>query len=84
MPRISTNTANPRRKPGDAARAAHAELAHIQDASAWSGIGRSTLYKRAAAGQIRLVKLGARSLVDMKSLRALMDNLPEASLRKPA
>ena len=49
---------------GDAQRAAHAAFASIADACAYAGVGRSTMYARAAAGQVRLVKIGARTLVD--------------------
>ena len=85
MPRISTTTTSTTttKRQGDATRAANAELAQIPDALAWSGIGRSTFYKRAAAGDIRMVEMGSRSLVVMSSLRDLIAKLPEATLRKP-
>ena len=78
----STNTKAKRQ--GDAQRAAHAATASVLDACAFSGIGRSTLYKKAAAGHLLLVKIGSRSLVDMASLRDMIAKLPEAKLRKPA
>ena len=80
----TSNTTNAKAKRrGDAARAANAELAQIPDALAWSGLGRSTFYKKAAAGDIRMKKMGSRSLVVMSSLRDLIAKLPEATLRKP-
>ena len=82
---IRTNTttdSKPRRKAvGDAQRAAHAALASVPDACAFASCGRSTLYTRAAAGELRMVKLGTKSLIDMDSLRAMIARLPEASLR---
>jgi hypothetical protein len=76
-------TPRPRRKAqGDASRAASAGLASIPDACAYAGCGRSTLYVRAAAGDLRMVKLGVKSLIDMDSLRAMIARLPEASLRQ--
>jgi hypothetical protein len=41
------------------------------------GTSKSTLYRRAAEGHIRLVKHGARTLVDMESARKYFDSLPE-------
>jgi hypothetical protein len=81
----TTNTTDaskprPRRKAlGDAARAEHAGFARVEDACAWAGIGRSRMYEHAAAGRVRFVKDGCRTLVDMASLRARP--LPEATLR---
>ncbi|MFH5927561.1 helix-turn-helix domain-containing protein [Roseomonas xinghualingensis] len=48
-------------------------LAHtLNDASRISGISRSTLYRHAEAGRLRLLKVGGRTLVDAVSLRALL------------
>jgi hypothetical protein len=77
-----TDAPRPRRKAvGNAARAEHAGLASIPDACAFAGCGRSTLYLKAAAGELRLVKLGTKSLIDMDSLRGMLARLPEATLR---
>jgi len=76
----NTNTTAPRTPKGDAARAVHAAYAHIADAAAWCGIGRSRLYEHAAAGRVRFVKDGGRTLCDMGSLRALLAALPDAPL----
>ena len=44
----------------------------INDAAAASGLSRSTIYRHAAAGRLRLVRVGGRRLVDAASLRALV------------
>lgn len=50
-----------------------APLTHtISDAAHITGLSRSTLYRHAAAGRLRLVKVGGRTLVDAASLRALV------------
>jgi excisionase family DNA binding protein len=42
-----------------------------------SGHGRTTMYRWAAAGRIRMVKSGGRTLIDVASLRRYLDSLPE-------
>ena len=59
------------------------EFARIPIAVARFGISRTRLYREAAAGSIRLVKLGNATLVDIESLRAFMSGLPAAPLRAP-
>ena len=50
-----------------------APLTHTLNAAAQlTGLSRSTLYRHAAAGTLRLVKVGGRTLVDADSLRALV------------
>lgn len=44
----------------------------LNAAAAASGLSRSTLYRHGAAGRLRLVKVGGRTLVDAGSLRALV------------
>ena len=44
------------------------------------GISRSGLYRLAAEGRIRLVKIGARTLVDAASVRAFLATLPPAQI----
>jgi excisionase family DNA binding protein len=44
----------------------------LDDAAAVSGLSRSTLYRHGAAGRLRLVKVGGRTLVCAASLRALL------------
>jgi hypothetical protein len=47
------------------------------------GIGRSTIYKLAATGTLRLIKAGARTLVDMDHALAWMATLPRAEIALP-
>jgi excisionase family DNA binding protein len=50
-----------------------APLTHTLNAAVQlTGLSRSTLYRHAAAGRLRLVKVGGRTLVDATSLRALV------------
>lgn len=51
----------------------------IPDAIAVSGLSRSEIYRRLAAGDIRAVKSGARTLIPMESLKAYLASLPPAS-----
>ncbi len=53
-------------------------------AVAWSGLSRSTIYRMAAHGRVRLVKAGRSTLVDAGSLRAVIAGLPPATLRSGA
>jgi hypothetical protein len=55
----------------------------IPEAVRLSGISRSELYRRLAAGEVRAVKSGARTLILMDSLRAHLANLPPATFRAP-
>jgi hypothetical protein len=59
------------------------EFARIRDTTARYGISRSAIYREAARGNIRLVKLGAATLVDLGSVRAFVACLPAAKLRAP-
>jgi len=47
----------------------------IPEACRLIGIGRSTLYKMIAEGDLKVVKIGGPTLVPMKSLRGLIENL---------
>lgn len=60
-----------------------AEYARIPKTCGRFGISRSRLYREAALGNIKLVKLGNATLVDIASMRAFMAKLPAASLRAP-
>ena len=62
---------------------ASAEFARIPEATGRFGISRTRLYREAALGKVRLVKLGNATLVDLASLRAFMARLPAAKLRPP-
>jgi hypothetical protein len=55
----------------------------IPDAQRVSGLSRSEIYRRLAAGDLRAVKSGSRTLVLMASLRAHLDSLPAATFRSP-
>jgi hypothetical protein len=48
-----------------------------------SGLSRSELYRRLAAGDIRAVKAGKRTLILADSLRAFLAGLPTAEFRAP-
>jgi hypothetical protein len=57
--------------------------APIPDACHISGLSRSEIYRRLAAGAIRAVTSGARTLILMDSLRAYVASLPAATFRAP-
>jgi excisionase family DNA binding protein len=57
--------------------------APIGDACRVSGLSRSEMYRRLAAGDIRAVKSGSRTLILMDSLRAYLARLPAATFRAP-
>ncbi len=63
--------------------AAHPARATIANWCALSGMGRSATYEALAAGHLRAVKLGARTLVDVPHGLAWLDNLPPATIRLP-
>lgn len=58
------------------------EMVPLPRAPAIFGLSRSHLYRLAAEGRIRLVKAGARTLVDAASVRAFLATLPEAKIGK--
>jgi hypothetical protein len=55
----------------------------IREASRISGLSRSELYRRLAAGDIQAVKNGRRTLILMDSLRTYLASLPPAKFRAP-
>ncbi len=55
-------------------------MAPIPRAVSLSGISRSSIYRLAGEGRIRIVKLGRTSLVDMTSVRAFLDTLDAARI----
>ncbi|WP_043358800.1 DNA-binding protein [Belnapia sp. F-4-1] len=55
----------------------------LPHAPAVTGLSRSTIYREAARGNIRLIKAGRSTLVDMASMRAFLASLPTASIRAP-
>ena len=58
-------------------------IAPIARAVTLSGISRSTIYRLAGEGRIRILKIGRTSLVDMASVWAFIETLPEASISAP-
>ena len=46
------------------------------------GLSRSGLYRLAADGSIRMVKMGSRTLVDAASVRAFLATLPALAPRQ--
>lgn len=59
-------------------------LLRMADAVAISGFSRTKLYEEAAAGRLRMVKLGRATRVDYASLRALSNSLPSITLKHAA
>jgi excisionase family DNA binding protein len=57
--------------------------APILDACRYSGLTRSEIYRRLAAGDIRAVKSGRRTLILMDSLRRHIVSLPPAAFKRP-
>jgi excisionase family DNA binding protein len=57
------------------------KLFTIEQACEYSGIGRSFLYQRIGAKQIKAVKAGKRIFVVRESLDKWIDNLPEANIK---
>jgi excisionase family DNA binding protein len=57
--------------------------APIPDACRYSGLTRSEIYRRLAAGDIRAIKSGTRTLILMDSLRAHIARLPTATFGQP-
>ena len=55
----------------------------IQEAQRISGLSRSEIYRRLAAGDIRAVKNRGRTLVLMDSLSAYLASLQPATFRAP-
>jgi excisionase family DNA binding protein len=70
---LSTSTTTPRR-PSPSPREPYASpITHtLNDAARITGLSRSTLYRHAAAGRLRMVRVGGRTLVDAVSLRVLV------------
>ena len=54
-------------------------FAPIPHACKIGGFERSKMYQLLAAGEIRSVKLGRKTLIDLASLRTFLANLPTAT-----
>ncbi len=59
-------------------------LLPIPDACAGLGVGRSTLYELAAAGEIEIVRVGRRALVPVDSCEAYVEKLRSTTTGAPA
>ena len=53
------------------------EMVPLPKAPAVFGISRSGLYRLAAEGRIRMVKIASRTMVDAASVREFLATLPE-------
>ena len=60
------------------------EFARIPEASDTFGIPRTRFYNLAAAGKIKMVKMGGVTLVDCASVRDFLATLPPADIRSVA
>jgi hypothetical protein len=56
-------------------------LISIADARTISGLSRSAIYRQLAAGNIRAVKGGSRTLIVLRSLVQHLESLPPATFR---
>jgi hypothetical protein len=64
---------NRKRRPDERPAPLPAALTYtLHDAARISGLSRATLYRHAAVGRLRLVRVGGRTLADGASLRALL------------
>lgn len=57
------------------------EMVPLPKAPLIFGLSRSALYRLASTGHIKLLKVGARTLVDARSVRQYLSALPEANIR---
>ena len=57
------------------------EMVPLPRAPGIFGLSRSGLYRLAADGHIRMVKIASRTLVDAASVRAFLATLPEVQPR---
>lgn len=56
------------------------KFAPIPKATELLGLSRSSIYRMAGAGELRIVKAGGRSLVDLDHAFAFMASLPTAPI----
>lgn len=57
------------------------EMVPLPRAPAIFGLSRSNLYRLAADGQIRMVKIASRTVVDAASVRAFLISLPSVQIK---
>ena len=62
---------------------AHRPLMTIKQARDYVCLGNTKLHELLATGQIRAVKLGRRTMVDVSSLDAFIAKLPTATFKNP-
>lgn len=67
----------------DAAPRVPAKYSTIKDFVAFSGISRSQVYNLLASGDLRAIKVRARTLIDMDAANAYLESRPEAVIRMP-
>jgi excisionase family DNA binding protein len=53
----------------------------VPDACKAAGLGRTTLYELIAAGRLRAMKAGTRTLIEADSLRSYLASLPTLPTR---
>ena len=58
-------------------------LVTIREAVRLSGLSRTEIYRRLAAGSLEARKSGTRTLIVWASLKACVDALPAATFRGP-
>ena len=56
----------------------------IAEAARHAGVGRSTIYQAVGRGELRVKKIGRRSIILTEDLAAWVKALPDASLTKSA
>jgi len=54
----------------------------VPDACKAAGFGRTTLYELIAAGRVRAMKAGTRTLIEAESLRRYLASLPTLPARR--
>jgi excisionase family DNA binding protein len=54
----------------------------VAEAVQATGVGRSTLYAAMAAGKLRAIKLGSRTIILADELRRFLGELPSANARE--
>ena len=59
----------------------HSEMVPLPCAPAVFGLSRSALYRLAASGEVRMVKIASRTLVDATSVRKYLASLPAVCVR---
>jgi excisionase family DNA binding protein len=53
----------------------------VPEAAEWLGVGRNTAYEAAARGEIPMIRIGARVLVPVERLRAMLEDEPSTTRR---